>query len=741
MGDEGRIIDRVAGDLSQDRHRTAAVAELLADGATVPFIARYRKEHTGGMDEVAIRGVAERIEQYRALEARRESVLRSLEERGLLSDELRDAVVSAGTSGELEDIYLPFRPKRVTRASKARDRGLEPLARAVLNDREANPATAARDYLDPEIGVERVDDALAGARDIIAEWVSEDRESRAAVRELFEGASIITSSRSRRAKRSAEAQTYRDYFSWAERADRAKPHRVLAMLRGEREGHLVVHVAPPERDALDLLRRRWVDGHRPRAQQLELAVEDAYARLVAPSLEGERKKELFHAASEAAARVFSDNLRDLLLAPPLGPKRIIAIDPGLRTGCKIVCLDERGALLHNETVFPLEPHRREREAAERVLDLVSAYDAEAIAVGNGTGGRETVGFLRAIGRLELPVISVNESGASVYSASEVARAELPDHDVTVRGAVSIGRRLIDPLSELVKIEPRAIGVGQYQHDVDPRLLERRLNETVESCVNAVGAELNTASPHLLRHIAGVGERQAEAIAAYRAEVGGFSSRAQLLKVPGVGEKTYEQAAGFLRIRDGDEPLDATAVHPERYGIVRRMAADAGVSVADLVGDASLVERIPLETYVEPTVGIATLKDIIRELERPGRDPRPPFETTSFSEHVHSMDDLSPGMKLPGVVTNVTDFGAFVDIGVHRDGLVHISRLAKEFVRDPRSVVRVGQGVQVTVVEVDAERKRISLSMADLNVESDDSLENLDARERGASGEASLDAES
>jgi uncharacterized protein len=542
--------------------------------------------------------------------------------------------------------------------------------------------------------------------------ISEDRESRARLRALYERASIVESRSSRRASGDKEAETYRDYFSWSEPATRAKSHRLLAMFRGEREGHLVVHIGPEERLALDLLRRRWVSGTDERARQIELALVDGYRRLIHPSLEGQRKRELFEAASEDAARVFSENLRDLLLAPPLGAKRVLAVDPGFRTGCKIVCLEENGELLHSDTIYPLEPKKNERRARERVLEAVREHAIEAIAVGNGTGGRETVAFLKGIDALTVPVISVNEAGASVYSASDVARAELPDHDVTVRGAVSIGRRLIDPLSELVKIEPRSIGVGQYQHDVDPQLLEHRLKETVESCVNAVGADLNTASIHLLRYIAGISERQAAAIVATRSERGAFQKRDQLLKVTGIGRRTYEQAAGFLRIHGGTEPLDATGVHPERYDLVRRMAADHGCEVGALIRDETLLDDIQPERYLGADVGLPTIRDIVAELKRPGRDPRPPFSPTEFDESVHSIDDLRVGMKLPGVVTNVTDFGAFVDIGVHRDGLVHISKLSSGFVRNTRDVVRVGQAVDVTVVDIDVQRKRISLSMAE-----------------------------
>ena len=704
------IVTLAARELGLEPWRVEAVAALLENGATVPFVARYRKERTGGMDEVQLRAAAAALERYANLAARREVMLSSLRERDMLSEELEAALSAAATMTELEDAYLPYRPKRVTRASRARDRGIGPLAELILRDERVDPAIAAGPFVNPELGVASVDEALAGARDIIAERVSEERESRAAVRELFERAATIASERSRREKDNPGAATYRDYFKWSEPASRAPSHRVLAMLRGERKGFLTVHVAPNARDALDVLRRRWVGGTRSRAEQMELAVDDAYDRLLLPSLESEQKKRLFVGASESAAEVFSSNLRDLLLAPPLGEKRILAIDPAFRTGCKVVCLDERGELIHSETIYPLGSKSRSGEASRRIASLVAEHRSEAIAVGNGTGGRETVQWLAALGAEVPPVITVNESGASVYSASEVARKELPDQDVTVRGAVSIGRRLLDPLSELVKIEPRSIGVGQYQHDIDAGLLERRLEETVESCVNLVGADLNTAGAPLLRFISGIGEKVAQAIVAHRDAAAGFTDRGELMGVPGVGAKTFEQAAGFLRIRGGGNPLDATAVHPERYDLVRRMACDLVVDVEALIGNEELVKRLRLEDYVDEEVGMPTLQQVAGELAKPGRDPRPAFSPVVFSDAVRGIEDLRIGMKLPGIVTNVTDFGAFVDIGVHRDGLVHVSKLSHEFVRNPREIVRVGQAVDVTVIEVDSERNRISLSM-------------------------------
>ena len=712
MADHQTVASRVARELGEVEERVSAVAALLDEGATIPFIARYRKERTGGLDEERLREVQAAIGRIIEMDRRRSSMLESLRERGVLTPELQRSLERAASAAELEDLYLPYRPKRVTRASRAREQGLEPLADAILAGEVDSLADAARRYVDPGSGVESVEDALAGASDIIAERVSEDAGTRGRLRDLFTRAAVIDSARSRRKQGDREAETYRDYFAWTERASRAPSHRILAMLRGERQGYLVVHVSPPERDALDVVRRRWVRGTGERAEFLEAAIVDAYRRLLLPSLEKERKNELFRGASEAAADVFSANLRDLLLAPALGEKRVLAMDPGFRTGCKLVCLDEHGTLLHDDVIYPLEPKSRATEAAQRVLGLLERYGADAIAVGNGTGGRETISFLSAIQADLPPVVPVNEAGASVYSASPAAREEFPRHDVTVRGAVSIGRRLMDPLAELVKIDPRSIGVGQYQHDIDAKLLEQRLDATVESCVNLVGADLNTAGRHLLRRISGVSERVAKSIVAWREEHGGFERRRQLLDVPGIGAKVFEQAAGFLRVRGGREPLDATAIHPERYATVRAMASDAGCEVADLIGDAARIGTIDLQRYITDELGRLTLEDIAAELARPGRDPRDPFTVVEFSEKVHSIDDLSVGMRLSGVVTNVTDFGAFVDIGVHRDGLVHISRLAPHFVRNPRDVVSTGQGVEVSVIEVDRDRGRISLSMVE-----------------------------
>ena len=702
-------IPQIALELRLTQGQVQATVGLLDDGATVPFIARYRKEATASLDEVAITSIRDRLSQLRELRDRREAILASLEERGLLTEELRKAVLSAETMAALEDTYLPYRPKRRTRATIAREKGLEPLALHLWHQEDFDVNLAAAEYVNPELGVDKVEDALGGARDIIAEWVSEDTTARGEMRKLFWSQGTF-SSRVVSGKDS-EAAKYRDYFEWEEPVADVPSHRVLAMLRGEREALLSIHIAPPVVQAMAILEEIFVTGETEASQQVRLAVQDTYKRLLESSMETEVRKEARVRAEDAAIKVFADNLRELLLAPALGQKNVLALDPGFRTGCKLVCLDRQGRLLHHDTVYPLLGGRGEQEAAKKVDQLCRQYHVEAIAVGNGTGGRETEAFLRG---LELgpriPVVMVNESGASVYSASEVARTEFPDEDITVRGAVSIGRRLMDPLAELVKIEPKAIGVGQYQHDVDQKALKERLDDVAGSCVNNVGVELNTASGELLSCVSGLGPRLAKAIVEYRNSHGPFASRASLKKVPRLGPKAFEQAAGFLRIREGTHPLDASAVHPESYGVVEAIAKDLGYPLGQVVGDASISGQIDPQRYVTDKVGLPTLNDIIEELTRPGRDPRQEFEPFYFAEGVNKIEDLAAGMKLPGVVTNVTDFGAFVDVGVHQDGLVHISQLAARFVRNPSEVVKVQQQVWVTVLEVDLERKRISLSM-------------------------------
>jgi len=700
----------IARELSVAPQQVSATAGLLSEGATVPFIARYRKEVTGALDEVAIAAVRDRLEQLEELDKRREAIVKSLDERGLLTDELRSQVEAAPSMAILEDIYLPYRPKRRTRATIARDKGLEPLALALLaQDAEFDPLSVAAAFIDDEKGVASVEDALAGARDIIAEQVSEDQQARGNMRQLYATQAAIGS---RVAKDKAEeGAKYRDYFEWTEAVTSAPSHRILAMMRGENEGFLRLSVAPPEDAAIRQLRAQFVTGQSAASEQVALAVEDGYKRLLAPSMETEIRGELKRRADEEAIRVFAANVRELLMAAPLGQKRVVAIDPGLRTGCKVACLDAQGKLVHNDVFYIHDDGPQTAKAGPKLREIVERFQPGAIAIGNGTASRETEAFVRGLGLPNsVAVVVVNESGASVYSASEVAREEFPDHDVTVRGAVSIGRRLMDPLAELVKIDPKSIGVGQYQHDVDQGALKRSLDDVVVSCVNGVGVDVNTASKQLLTYVSGLGPQLAQNIVSYRNEKGPFHARGQLMEVPRLGPKAFEQAAGFLRVRGGDNPLDASAVHPESYHIVDAMASDLGSSVADLLSQEALRARIDLSRYVTGQVGMPTLHDIIAELARPGRDPRQQFEAFAFADGVVKVDDVKPGMMLPGIVTNVAAFGAFVDIGVHQDGLVHVSQLADRFVRDPGQVVKVGQKVQVRVLEVDLARRRISLSM-------------------------------
>ena len=701
---------RIATELLLSPRQVEAAAKLLDDGATVPFIARYRKERTGTLDEVAIAAIRDRLAQLRTLEERRESILASLAERELLTDELKQAIDAAQTLTELEDLYLPYRPKRRTRAMIAKERGLEPLADMLLaQDPSLDPRAEALAFVDPEQDVEDADAALAGARDIVAETVNETPAARREIRTLFESQGVL---RTRVVSgKEADGATYRDYFAWEEPLAKAPGHRIHAILRAEREGVLRLSARPDDETAIERLHRRFVRGRGPASEQVAEAVEDGYKRLMAPSIENEVRAELKARADEEAVRVFAANLQELLMTPPLGQKRVLAIDPGLRTGGKIVCLDAQGRLLTHTVIRIIGSERERANAGQTIRDLASTYAIDAIAIGNGTGGRETEALVRSLdlGR-EVPIVLVNEAGASVYSASEIARHEFPDKDVTVRGAVSIGRRLMDPLAELVKIDPKSIGVGQYQHDVDSTRLNDALDDVVEHCVNAVGVEVNTASAPLLSRVSGLGPKLAENVVAHRDANGPFESRDALKKVPRLGPKAFEQAAGFLRIRGGDDPLDGSAVHPESYRIVRRMAKDLGCSVADLIRDASLRDRIDLERYVTDKVGLPTLTDILAELAKPGRDPRQAFEAFSFAEDVQTIEDLTAGMKLPGIVTNVVDFGAFVDIGVHQDGLVHVSQLADRYIEHPSSVVKVGQQVTVTVLDVDVERNRVGLSM-------------------------------
>jgi len=702
--------EQIAGEFGYASRQVRATADLLDDGATVPFISRYRKERTGSLDEVAITTIRDRLRQLRQLGERRYAILASLQERELLTEDLQSSIQNAKTLTELEDIYLPYRPKRRTRAMIAREKGLEPLADRLLEqDSSFDPIAAAEVFIDSEKGVDDTDAALAGARDILAEGVNESPEARAEVRELFEKHGTLRASVIK--GKETEGAAYRDYFDWQEPLSKAPAHRIHAMLRAEREGVIRLAVRPEEEPAIETLSRRFVRGRSQAADQVTVAVEDGYKRLMAPSIENEIRTKLTETADREAVRVFADNLQHLLLAPPLGQKRVLAIDPGYRTGCKVVCLDAQGQLLTHTVVHIVGSEHEIARAGQSIADLARTYEIEAIAIGNGTAGRETEALVRSLDIAKrIPVVMVSESGASVYSASEIARQELPGYDVTVRGAVSIGRRLTDPLAELVKIDPKSIGVGQYQHDVDQSLLKQSLDDVVEHCVNAVGVEVNTASVPLLSHVSGLGSKLAENIVAHRDENGPFRKRSQLKQVPRVGPKAYEQAAGFLRIRDGDDPLDASAVHPESYGIVRQMAADLNCSVEELMKQPNLREGIDLKRYVTDNVGLPTLTDILEELAKPGRDPRESFEAFSFADGVNEITDLSPGMKVPGIVTNVVNFGAFVDIGVHQDGLVHISQLADRYVENPSSVVKVGQHLTVTVMEIDVDRRRISLSM-------------------------------
>jgi uncharacterized protein len=704
---ETELYKRVGAACAIPLNQVESVAALLDEGGTVPFIARYRKERTGGLDEVAIQSVRDALEAGRELEKRRQSILGSLAERELLTGELERAVREAGTLAALEDVYLPYRPKKRTRATMARERGLEPLARKILAG-VPDPVSAASAFVDPDKDVPDTDAALAGARDIIAETVSEDRRCREGMRALFAAKGVIVSSV--RKGRDEDGQKYRDYFDWRETARTAPGHRILAMLRGEREKVLSLALRPDPDDALEKLGRLFSVPKGPCGEIVRQAMADGYARLLAPSLETELWGELKARSDAEAIAVFAANLRELLLAPPLGPRRILALDPGLRTGAKLVCLDEQGSLLHWQTIFPVGGEGQAEEAARVITALVKAHRVQAIAVGNGTGGRETETFVRGLGLpADVDVILVNEAGASVYSASEIARREFPDLDLTYRGAVSIGRRLMDPLAELVKIDPKSIGVGQYQHDVDQTALKKSLGDVIVSCVNQVGVDVNTASPELLAHVSGLGPVLAANIVEHRRENGPFADRKGLLKVKRLGPKAFEQCAGFLRVRDGKNPLDGSAIHPERYVLVGRMAKDAGCTVAELLKNPEVRRRIDPARYVDAEVGLPTLRDILAELEKPGRDPRPPFQVFRFAD-VHDIADLHPGMTVPGIVTNVTRFGAFVDVGVHQDGLVHISNLADRYVRDPSEVVRTGQQVQVTVQEVDVKRRRIGLSM-------------------------------
>ena len=702
-------IQLIAQRLNLREKQVEQTIALLDEGATIPFISRYRKEATGGLDEVAVAAVAEQHRQLDELEHRKAFVLETIEAQGALTDELRARITACWDATEIEDIYLPFKPKRRTRAQMAREKGLEPLAQRLLLRPNSDPEQEAEGFLTDEVGT--VDEALQGARDIIAEQISEDEHSRQTLRRIYSREAVITSKAVKGKSETPEAAKYRDYFEWSEPLKRCTSHRLLAMRRGESEGVLRVTITPADDErATEQVARRYVKSGTRAAEQVEMAAGDAYKRLLRPSIETEFAASSKEQADEEAIRVFATNLKQLLLAAPLGQRRIVGIDPGFRTGCKVVCLDAQGALLHNETIYPHPPKNETVRSEQTLRRLLKDYAVEAVAIGNGTAGRETEEFVRGLHVEGVEIFLVSEDGASVYSASATAREEFPDYDVTVRGAVSIGRRLADPLAELVKIDPKAIGVGQYQHDVDAGALKRSLDQTVESCVNAVGVNLNTASAHLLTYVSGLGAALAKKIVEYRTTHGPFGSRRELLKVPRLGAKAFEQCAGFLRIVDGKNPLDNTAVHPERYDIVQHMAADAGLDVPALIADAEARKRLDLKRYCTADVGLPTLTDILAELDKPGRDPRGKAEVFSFEEGIHSIDDLEIGMILPGVVTNVTNFGAFVDLGIKVKGLVHVSQLADRFVRDPNEVVHVQQQVRVRVLEIDEARGRIALSM-------------------------------
>jgi len=702
-------IATISLELSIKPSRVINTIALFAEGGTVPFIARYRKESTGSLDEVQITAIRDRLEQLREIDKRREAILKSLEEQGVLGEELKFSVGEAATLTELEDIYLPYRPKRRTRATIAREKGLEPLAEAIFKQGDLDVKVAAEAYINAEKEVGSIEDALAGAGDIMAEWINESQEARQKLRDLFYKKGKFSSRVIH--GRDEEGAKFRDYFDWSEPLASAPSHRVLAMRRGEKELFLSLTLKPDEEKAVGLLEAIFVKGDGAASQEVKLAVADSYKRLLANSIETEVRVATKDRADEEAIRVFRDNLRELLLASPLGQKKVLAIDPGFRTGCKLACLSSEGKFLVSDTIYPHNSEINRNEAGQKIVALCERYKIDAIAIGNGTAGRETEAFVRT---LPLPndakVVMVNESGASIYSASEAAREEFPDLDLTVRGTVSIGRRLIDPLAELVKLDPKSIGVGQYQHDVDQGDLKKSLDDVVISSVNAVGVEVNSASRQLLTYVAGLGPQLARNIIDYQSEAGPFKSRKELLKVPRLGQKAFEQAAGFLRIRGGVNPLDASAVHPESYGIVETMAKDLGCTVKELMNDEVLRERIDLEKYITGKVGRPTLVDIMAELAKPGRDPRKSFEPFAFAEGIDKPADLQEGMKLPGIVTNVTAFGAFVDIGVHQDGLVHISELSDRFVKNPADVVKVQQKVTVTVMEVDLKRNRIALSM-------------------------------
>ena len=703
----------IASNLNVHQWQVRNTLHLYDEAATIPFISRYRKEKTGSLDEVALMEIRKQAEKLAELDARRETILETISGLGLLTAELEAKIKNAPTVTELEDLYLPYKPKKKTRGTKAKEKGLEPLAKMIMSQREGDPVHLAAKFLNNEVSSE--EEALDGARDIIAEWVNEDQHVRNILRNLFEREAYVISTVVK--KKEEEGVKYSDYFDFCEPLRKCPSHRLMALFRGEREGFLRVSIQPDQYDALEKINRSVLRGKNPCAGQVELAVKDSYNRLLEPSIETEYRNIYKDKADEEAIRVFADNLQQLLLMAPLGEKNILAIDPGFRSGCKVVCLDRQGNLIHNETIFPHPPQRETSIAAKKIKSLVDAYKTEAIAIGNGTASRETEYFIKNYIRFDrdVEVYVVSENGASVYSASDVAREEFPNYDVTVRGSVSIGRRLMDPLAELVKIDPKSIGVGQYQHDVDQKKLHESLDSVVISCVNRVGVQVNTSSRHLLTYVSGLGPALAKNVTEYIRENGPFKSREELKKVPRLGAKAYEQAAGFLRIRGAVNPLDDSSVHPEAYPVAQKMAADLGCTVAELIHDPEKRAQIKPEKYVTPEIGMPTLVDIMNELSKPGRDPRGKIKLFEFSQDVQKIEDVKPGMILPGIVTNITRFGAFVDIGVKQDGLVHVSQMADKYITDPAEVVKLHQHVKVKVLEVDAARKRIQLTMKGLTV--------------------------
>jgi uncharacterized protein len=706
---EEKHISKIATELSLSKKFVLDTLKLLDEGATVPFIARYRKETTGNMDEVQITSIRDRAAQLRELDKRRDAILKSITEQGKLTIDLENKILGAETMSILEDIYLPYKPKRKTRASIAREKGLQPLAELIFHQGKFDVDLQAEKYIDDEKELASSKEVLAGARDIIAEWINENPDARARMRTLFAREAQISSQVL--VGKETEGLKYKDYFNWSEPLAKTPSHRLLAMFRGENEIILLLNIVPEEEKALDTLQRIFIKGTTEASQQVELAIKDCYKRLLGPSMQTETRMEAKKRADTEAIRVFSENVRQLLLSPALGQKTVLAIDPGFRSGCKVVCLNKQGDLLNNENIYPHHGRKESAEAEAKILNKVNAYKIEAIAIGNGTAGRETEAFIK---NMKFPhrvqIVMVNESGASIYSASSVAREEFPEYDITVRGAVSIGRRLMDPLAELVKIDPKSIGVGQYQHDVDQNDLQSCLGDVVTSCVNAVGVEVNTASKQLLTYVSGLGSQLAQNIVDYRKENGPFKSRNELKKVPRMGDKAYEQAAGFLRIHNAENPLDSSAVHPESYPTIKKITQDLGCTVNDLISDANVRSQINIKKYITEAVGTLTLTDIVNELAKPGRDPREKFEIFAYSQDVAEIKDLKIGMRLPGIVTNITAFGAFVDVGVHQDGLVHVSQMADRFIKDPNEIVKLQQKVMVTVMEIDMPRKRIAFSM-------------------------------